>query len=94
MKRVTNLRSLWIVTFLVLGVLIVSIGQFSPFNSVAIATAPGIPPQLTKLDSKSYLLTWTDASVVYVACYPGVKPKMAPAPIEQTPDRYVITCKN
>ncbi|MEH1841562.1 MAG: hypothetical protein V7L20_23150 [Nostoc sp.] len=66
----------------------------SQVNFKAFATAPNIPPELTKLGNKSYLLTWTDNSVVYVSCYPTVKPRMKPAPIKETPNRYVITCKN
>ena len=70
------------------------IATFHQVNLKAAATAPNLPPELTKLGSKSYLLTWTDNSVVYVSCYPTVKPSMKPAPIKQTPNRYVITCKN
>jgi hypothetical protein len=73
---------------------ILGMTTLSQVNSKAIATAPGIPPSLTKLKNKSYLLTWTDDSAVYVSCYPTVKPRMKPAPIKQTPNRYVITCKN
>jgi hypothetical protein len=70
------------------------IATFHQANLKATATAPNLRPELTKLDRKSYLLTWTDNSVVYVSCYPTVKPIMKPAPIKQTPNRYVITCKN
>ncbi|WP_138499742.1 hypothetical protein [Nostoc sp. PA-18-2419] len=66
----------------------------SQVNFKASATAPDIAPGLTKLGNKSYLLTWTDNSVVYVSCYPTVKPKMKPAPIKETPNRYILTCKN
>jgi hypothetical protein len=70
------------------------IATFHQVNLKAAATAPNLQPELTKLNGKSYLLTWTDNSVVYVSCYPTVKPRMKPAPIKQTPNRYVITCKN
>jgi hypothetical protein len=73
---------------------ILGMTTLSQLNSKAIATAPGISPSLTKLKNKSYLLTWTDDSAVYVSCYPTVKPRMKPSPIKQTPNRYVITCKN
>jgi hypothetical protein len=69
------------------------IATFHQVNIKAGATAPNLSPKLTKLNGKSYLLTWTDNSVVYVSCYPTVKPSMKPAPIKQTPNRYVITCK-
>ncbi|NMG09455.1 hypothetical protein [Brasilonema sp. UFV-L1] len=84
----------WILgAVLLLSIHVLGIGLFSQHNSPAVATAPGIPPELKKLDAKSYLLSWTDDSVVYVSCYPTVKPSMKPAPIEQTPNRYVITCQ-
>jgi hypothetical protein len=70
------------------------IATFHRVNLKAVATAPNLPPELTKLSSRSYLLTWTDNSIVYVSCYPTVKPSMKPASIKQTPNRYVITCKN
>ncbi|QLE53321.1 hypothetical protein FD724_36050 (plasmid) [Nostoc sp. C057] len=79
---------------LLIGTSAVGIAAFSQFNFKAAATASNISPALTKLSDKSYLLTWTDNSTVYVSCYPTVKPRMKPAPIKQTPNRYVITCKN
>jgi hypothetical protein len=99
MKRLTT----WISSIgLLIGAsafgIAIFVGGASPLenraNLKAVATAPNLPPELTKLGSKSYLLTWTDNSVVYVSCYPTVKPSMKPAPIKQTPNRYVITCKN
>ncbi len=75
-----------------LGVILLGLGQFPQLSSRAIATAPGIPPELKPLSPNSYLLTWTDDSVIYVACYPTLTPKMAPAPIPQTPYRQVISC--
>jgi hypothetical protein len=85
----------WItsISFLI-GASAVRIAAFSQINFKAAATASNISPALTKLSDKSYLLTWTDNSTVYVSCYPTVKPRMKPAPIKQTPNRYVITCKN
>ncbi len=95
MKLITLFRSPLVLGIgLLLSVLLLGTGVFSQFNSKAIATAPGIPPELRRLSPKSYLLTWTDDSAVYVACYPTVKPQMKPAPIQQTPNRYVLTCKN
>lgn len=76
-----------------LGVILLRVGRVPPLSFVANATAPGIPPELKQLTPNSYLLTWTDDSVVYVACYPTVSPKMTPAPIPQTPLRQVITCQ-
>jgi hypothetical protein len=91
MKRSTT----WISSIgLLIGASALGIATFYQFNLKAVATAPNLPPELTKLNGKSYLLTWTDNSVVYVACYPTVKPSMKPAPIKQTPNRYVITCKS
>jgi hypothetical protein len=99
MKRLTT----WLSSIgLLIGASVLGIAVFvggaSPLenraNLKAVATAPNLPPELTKLGSKSYLLTWTDNSVVYVSCYPTVKPSMKSAPIKQTPNRYVITCKN
>jgi hypothetical protein len=91
MKRATT----WISSIgLLIGASTLGIAVFNRANLKAVATAPNLPPELTKLGSKSYLLTWTDNSVVYVSCYPTVKPSMKPAPIKQTPNRYVITCKN
>ncbi len=74
------------------SVVLFGVGRFSHLGFLASATAPGIPPELQQLDPKSYLLSWTDDSVVYVACYPTLIPKMAPAPIQQTPYRQAITC--
>jgi hypothetical protein len=79
---------------LLIGVTALGIDTFNRVSLKAVATAPNLPPQLTKFGGKSYLLTWTDNSVVYVSCYPTVKPRMKPAPIKQTPNRYVITCQN
>ena len=79
---------------LLIGASALGIATFYQVNLKAAATAPNLPPDLTKIGRKSYLLTWTDNSVVYVACYPTVKPSIKPAPIKQTPNRYVITCKN
>jgi hypothetical protein len=78
----------------IISAYVLGIATFDRVNLKAAATAPNLPPELTKLNGKSYLLTWTDNSVVYVACYPTVKPSMKPAPIKQTPNRYVITCKS
>ncbi|MEI2580726.1 hypothetical protein [Scytonema sp. PRP1] len=90
-----KLSTMWIAGIgLLIGASALGIAALSQVNSKALATAPNIPPTLTKLGDKSYLLTWTDDSAVYVACYPTVKPIMKPAPIQQTPNRYVITCKN
>ncbi len=95
MKFPTKSNLPWIAGISVLiGISILGMTKLSQVNSKAIATAPGIPPSLTKLKNKSYLLTWTDDSAVYISCYPTVKPIMKPAPIKQTPNRYVITCKN
>ncbi len=95
MKR--SIAWISIISAYVLGIA-TFVGGASPLenrvNLKAVATAPNLQPELTKLGSKSYLLTWTDNSVVYVSCYPTVKPSMKPAPIKQTPNRYVITCKN
>ncbi|MEH2138281.1 hypothetical protein [Nostoc sp.] len=90
-----KLSTTWITSIsLLIGASAVGIAAFSQVNFKAAATASNIPPALTKLSDKSYLLTWTDNSAVYVSCYPTVKPRMKPAPIKQTPNRYVITCKN
>lgn len=89
-----KLSTTWITSVsLLIGTFALGIAV-SQVNIKAFATASNIPPVLTKLGNKSYLLTWTDNSVVYVSCYPTVKPRMKPAPIKQTPNRYVITCKN
>ncbi|MGH8001788.1 MAG: hypothetical protein ACREPR_20770 [Brasilonema sp.] len=94
MKPSTKFYLPWILGgVLLLSIYVLGIGFFSQVNSSAVATAPGITPELQKLGAKSYLLTWTDDSVVYVSCYPTVKPSMKPAPIKQTPNRYVITCQ-
>ena len=77
----------------IVSVILLGIGQFPQVNFFAIATAPGIPPKLKPLSPKSYLLTWTDNSVVYVACYPTLTPKMTPAPISQIQFRQIITCR-
>ncbi|MFN6488189.1 MULTISPECIES: hypothetical protein [unclassified Nostoc] len=90
-----KLLTTWITSIsLFIGASAVGIAAFSQVNFKAAATASNIPPALTKLSDKSYLLTWTDNFAVYVSCYPTVKPRMKPAPIKQTPNRYVITCKN
>jgi hypothetical protein len=78
----------------IISAYVLGIATFDRVNLKAVATAPNLPPELTKIGRKSYLLTWTDNSVVYVACYPTVKPSMKPAPIKQTPNRYAIACKN
>jgi hypothetical protein len=89
-----KLSTTWIATIsLLIGTSALGIAA-SQVNFKAFATASNISPALTKLGNKSYLLTWTDNSVVYVSCYPTVKPRMKAAPIKQTPNRYVITCKN
>lgn len=90
-----KLSTIWLAGIgLLLGTTTLGIAALSQINSKAVATAPDIAPELTKLGDKSYLLSWTDDSAVYVSCYPTVKPIMKPAPIKQTPNRYVITCKN
>ncbi|MEH2178091.1 hypothetical protein [Nostoc sp.] len=89
-----KLSTAWIASIsLVIGTSVLGIAA-SQVNFKAFATASNIPPGLTKLGNKSYLLTWTDNSVVYVSCYPTVKPRMKPAPIKETPNRYVLTCNN
>ena len=94
MKRLPPVGSPTTAWILIISAYALGIATFHQANSKAVATAPNLRPELTKLGSKSYLLTWTDNSVVYVSCYPTVKPSMKPAPIKQTPNRYVITCKN
>jgi hypothetical protein len=90
-----KLSTTWISSIgLLIGASALGIATFHQVNLKAAATAPNLPPELTKIGRKSYLLTWTDNSVVYVACYPTVKPSMKPAPIKQTPNRYVIACKS
>ncbi|BAZ22434.1 hypothetical protein NIES4073_33170 [Kalymmatonema gypsitolerans NIES-4073] len=90
-----KLSTIWLTGIaLLIGTTTLGIAALSQINSKAVATAPDIAPELTKLGDKSYLLSWTDDSAVYVSCYPTVKPIMKPAPIKQTPNRYVITCKN
>ena len=90
-----KLSTTWITSIsLLIGTSALGIAALSQVYLKAVATAPNIPPELSKLGDKSYLLSWTDDSVVYVSCYPTVKPRMKPAPIKETPNRYVITCKN
>lgn len=57
MKRLTAWIS--IISAYTLG-----IATFHQVNLKAAATAPNLPPELTKLNGKSYLLTWTDNSIL------------------------------
>jgi hypothetical protein len=74
MKFSTKSYLTWIASISVLiCTSVLGMTTLSQVNSKAIATAPDISPSLTKLRNKSYLLTWTDDSAVYVSCYPTVK---------------------
>jgi hypothetical protein len=91
-SKMFDRRSIWAV--FVVGVVLLAANLIMQLNTAApaLATAPGIAPTLEKKADGVYYLMWTNDDTVYVNCYPGVTPKLAPAPAKHNSARFSLTC--